>query len=38
MTYLRRLFLNDHLIMAVIVINAITIFLQTYDYAWPWLT
>lgn len=38
MTYLRRLFLNDHLIMAVIVINAITIFLQTYDYASPWLT
>ena len=34
---MKRLFLNDHLIMVVIVINAIVVYIQTAGYVWPWL-
>lgn len=37
MQYLKKLFLNEHAIMAIILLNAIVIYLQTAGYDWPWL-
>lgn len=37
MKTLRRIFLNDRIMMAVILINAIVIYLQTARLTWPWL-
>lgn len=34
---MKRFFLNDHIMMAVILINAFTIYMQTDGYNWPWL-
>lgn len=37
MKLLKKLFLNEHVIMLVILLNALVIYLQTDGYNWPWL-
>lgn len=37
MQLLKKLFLNEHAVMAIILLNAVVIYLQTAGYDWPWL-
>lgn len=37
MNILKKIFLNEHAIMAVILLNAVVIYLQIDGYEWPWL-
>lgn len=37
MNKLKKIFLNERIIMMVILLNAFVIYLQTADYTWPWL-
>lgn len=37
MERVKKIFMNEHFIMGVIVLNAIVIYLQTSGYGWSWL-
>lgn len=37
MKLLRKIFLNEAFVMAVVVLNAVVIYFQTSDKPWPWL-